>query len=665
MKRYPYIFATVIATLLAVVVWVCVPKEYAAVTKLCDEYKEMDLAIGLDRMQSKIKEKMGTGNMGLNDMEVYCKILKTEDFAREISHVRVPGKNQTYGEYLCEEDTIEEVLDHIEYNYSYKKHLLTIQFTDRDALVSAQMLDSVTAKLQEVVTSHRREMAGALLLNARKELAEEKEAYRKVQKRYADYLDSHFENKSMHAKQEENALEHEMTLAQNNIKKSTEKYVRQLALLQRSTASFAVVRATTVPQTTNSFFASYLLTFVIIANLLTLALRRFTQKRASGKFVMEWGDFFSPWSLTVVIWTGDILLYYIQGTLYPLGPKFIGNFAIWIATFIPASLAAFWLMRDDNLERPVARDTPISVNMYVFYGFVAISLLLSLLYAKRTLEIVGMFDTEDMLANIRTYAVYKTDSMGVLIFAQGVNFAIFLVAIWLYPKVSGWMIALIVIINLILELSMMEKSGILLMIISALFMLYEKRKIKVRSIGLAFAGIIVLFFFFNMSKENAQESAEFTDFFGMYITSPIVAFETLRITITDGWGVNSFNDVFPYLKYFGIQLESIERLQEFVHVPVMTNVYTVMQPFYNDFGSAGVAMFGMLYGWGAGYVYRRFYDGSAFYKCFYTFLVEVIIIQFYNENFLQQFHIVAETFMLVFVLIYSDNLKWKRDEAAK
>ena len=97
----------------------------------------------------------------------------------------------------------------------------------------------------------------------------------------------------------------------------------------------------------------------------------------------------------------------------------------------------------------------------------------------------------------------------------------------------------------------------------------------------------------------------------------------------------------------------------------MTNVYTVMQPFYNDFGSAGVAMFGMLYGWGAGYVYRRFYDGSAFYKCFYTFLVEVIIIQFYNENFLQQFHIVAETFILVFVLIYSDNLKWKRDEAAK
>jgi oligosaccharide repeat unit polymerase len=215
----------------------------------------------------------------------------------------------------------------------------------------------------------------------------------------------------------------------------------------------------------------------------------------------------------------------------------------------------------------------------------------------------------------------------------------------------------------------MEKSGILIMILSTLFVLYEKQIIKLRSIGFTLLGIIVLFFFFNLSKQSQdQDSLDFIDFLGIYVTSPIVAFEKLQITITNGWGVNTFNDVFPYLRYFGIHLESIERLQDFVFVPVPTNVYTIMQPFYNDFGSMGVAIFGLLYGWGAGFIYRKFYDGSNTYKCIYTFLVEVIIIQFYNENLLQQFHIVLETFFFV-VLLTATNHKFftkvKTDEVVQ
>jgi hypothetical protein len=82
----------------------------------------------------------------------------------------------------------------------------------------------------------------------------------------------------------------------------------------------------------------------------------------------------------------------------------------------------------------------------------------------------------------------------------------------------------------------------------------------------------------------------------------------------------------------------------------------------------GVAIFGLLYGWGAGFIYRKFYDGSNTYKCIYTFLVEVIIIQFYNENLLQQFHIVLETFFFV-VLLTATNHKFftkvKTDEVVQ
>ena len=118
LKKHPYIVATLLATILAIVVWMCVPKEYTAITKLSDEYKEIDLAIGLNDMKANIRKLMGEGNSGMNDMALYCKIVNTEDFARKLALKQVPNKNMTYGEYLTEKDTIENILERINYNYS-------------------------------------------------------------------------------------------------------------------------------------------------------------------------------------------------------------------------------------------------------------------------------------------------------------------------------------------------------------------------------------------------------------------------------------------------------------------------------------------------------------------------------------------------------------------
>ena len=124
-NRHPYITATLVAALLAIVVWLCMPKEYTAVTKLSDEYEEMDLAIGINDIKAHIKSIMGSDNNGMNDMEVYCKVLKTEDFARSIAHKQVPGKRKTYGEYLGNKDTIAAVLNNINYNYTASRNSYT------------------------------------------------------------------------------------------------------------------------------------------------------------------------------------------------------------------------------------------------------------------------------------------------------------------------------------------------------------------------------------------------------------------------------------------------------------------------------------------------------------------------------------------------------------
>lgn len=660
MERHPYIIATLAASLFALIVWICVPKEYTAATKLSDEYKEVDIAIGLNTINAKIQNAVGNTNTCLDDVEVYCKTLETEDFARSISCKQVPGKNMTYGEYLGVADTIEAIQERINYNYSNKNSTLTISFTDREALVAAQMLDSVTVQLQQVVSNYRHSIVSFALKNAKNETAEALEAYRKAQKRYDDFADAHVNTSTQQYAQEEKMLAQESKTAYNNYETAIQKYARQQALLQRTYTSFAVIIPNQVPLKTNEHPIGYILCFVTIALIATYGIRRYRLQKETGNFKVEWGDFFSPWCLTFVVWAGDILLYFIQGSLYPLGPKFLTCFGLWIITFLPCSILAFWLSKDSSITEKPDHRQPINVNMVAFYGIMCLSILMTILYAKHIYGIVSQFDTENMLYNIRVLAVEHTDSYGLLSYTQGINIGLYLVAIWLYPRISKWTIFIIVVVNIILELAMMEKSGILIMILGALFVLYERGRIKVRTIGLTFGFIIVLFFFFNMSKENAdsEESMTFMDFFGMYVTSPMVAFERLRITIHDTFAPNTLNDFYPQLLRFGIEVDTIGRLQDFVFVPIPTNVFTIMQPFYNDFGAKGVAFFGMLYGSVFGYVYRKFYDGHDMYKCFYTFLVEVIIIQFYNENLMQVFHFILEFSIIIILLTRLSLIKF-------
>jgi len=660
LRQHPYISVTLIGILLGWAIWLCVPTEYSAVTKISDEYKEVDLAIGMSMIQSQIKAATGGDNTGTNDMEVYYHYLDSEDLLASLSKVRLGEKGITYGEYIGEEDTIEAIRDHLNYNYNGRQSTLTISFTDHDPSIASLMLDSVTTKLQQFVSNYRHIIAEQSLANAQKQMTASGDDYKKAQKRYDTFMDSHGSLVTQKEKTEEKMLASETKAAYKRYSEDTEKYVRYLSLLERDYYPFAVVQENTVPHEQKGFLISYLLSIPAILLFLTYWVRRYKVLQAAKAFQMDWGDFFSPWCLTIVIWTGDILLYFIQGTLDPIGPSFITCLTLWLLTFIPCSLISYWLSADERKPPVFDHRQPIKINIYLFYGFVVLSMLMSILYAKTIYNIVNQFDSENMLYNIRVLAVEGDGSYGLLNYTQGINMALFLVVIWLYPRVSKWIVALIVINNLVLELAMMEKSGILIMILGTLFVLYERGRIRVRTIGLTFAFIIAFFFFFNMSKEDADsdETMTFMDFFGMYITSPIVAFERLRMTISDTFATNTLNDFYPQLLRFGIKINVISRLQEFVFVPIPTNVYTIMQPFYNDFGRTGVAFFGFLYGSVFGYVYRKFREGNAMHKCFYTFLIEVIIIQFYNENLLQVFHLILEAVIIIFILVQSEKLSF-------
>ncbi len=631
MRRHPYIIATVVATLLAVVVWLCIPKEYQASAKIVDEYKEIDLAIALNATEVKLRNSLGMGDQGLNNIETYCQVLKSSDFALTISKVQVPGKGMTYGEYVGREDTLAVISERIEYNLYRKTSSLTIGFRDQDALVAAQMLDSVIVALQEFVTSYRHGIDSIEYAKSKALLKQAEENYHEAQRAYTRFADSHQKSLSVAEKQQEIALQKDMKLCHDYYKYMLTRRIRYQSLINRPYTSFAVIQAPTVPREYREFLASYLLSFVFIA-LAAVKGHRLFRQRMQDASRLDFGGIFAPWNLSILVWLGIMILYLFYGDeLYPLTSRFYISIALWLPLLVITSFVTYNLM-----EHRYVPYRPIEINNTVFYVLFFLSICLSPMYMYKVWQTVSMFDSKDMMNNVRLLSVHG-DGMGSLYYALVLAPSLLLVSLWRYPKIPLWQVVVVIICCIINSLAIMEKGTFFLVVLALLYVLYERRVIRLRTIGFAMAIMLVLFFLFNLmrSGEDSDYSKEETllGFIMMYVMSPPVAYCTVVEDISNNFGANSLTIPYALLERFNIaHFTMVDKLQEFVFVPVTTNVYTIMQPFYRDFGYMGVAFFAWLYGIVSGMLYRLSRNGNAFGICLYTYFVNVLILQFYQEN---------------------------------
>ena len=659
MKRHPYILATVIATLLALVVWLCVPKDYTAVTKLSDEYKETELAIGFSNAKAYLKNAMGGANTGMNDMEIYCKVLKTEDFAHDISQKQVPGKHMTYGQYVDKEDTIKAILDRINYNYSTIETSLSISFTDKDPVVASQMLDSITVHLQDIITQHRHTIVDSALHNAIRAMAATQVRYQQAIANYGRFIDSHTDISTNALKQQEKALENESKDAYALHEKAVEEYARQKALKERAYLSFAVIQDNTVPQHANKSLIGYLLCFIILALLLTRGIIRYRDKGIKDIKLNLLGGYFSPWFLTIAIWGLILGLYYLLDTdLYPITKQFYICFLLWLPIFCLCAIATYMLSSRSDYGMTTGG---IDFNKSLFLLFFGISLIITPLYVYRVIQIVTMFGTEDLMTNVRTLAVYG-EGQGILNYSAVINQALFVVALWAHPKIPIWQIVILGLACLMNALAIMEKGTMFFVFVSTMFVLFEKKVIRIRTILTFSILILILFYIFNLGRagedSDYQKEETLFDFFTMYALSPPVAFCQLLPEVIPQFGTNTFETVYLFLQRFGADVVVKDKLQEFVFVPVSTNVYTIFQPFFIDFGYRGVAFFAAVYGCLCGFLYRLFRNGNGAGTCLYTYAVDVLLLQFYQENvFLSMIFVLQFTFFIV--LLTQQKIKFQ------
>jgi oligosaccharide repeat unit polymerase len=271
-----------------------------------------------------------------------------------------------------------------------------------------------------------------------------------------------------------------------------------------------------------------------------------------------------------------------------------------------------------------------------------------------------MFGFEDLMMNARTFALFG-EGQGLLNYANVINQSLFIVALWAWPQIPKWQVYLLGIACILDSLAIMEKGSMFFVAISLIYVLFEKKIIRTRSIAIFGVVILLVFYVFNLARagegSDYQEEETLLDFFAMYVLSPPVAFCQLLPEIIPQFGTNTFEIVYLFLDRFGVpDIVVKNKLQEFVFVPIGTNIYTVFQPFFIDFGYKGIAFFAAVYGSVSGWLYRLYKQGNSIACCLYTYAVYVLVLQYYQEN---VFYSMVYVLQFVFFVFLFTQQKFK------
>jgi len=639
--RIAYLVVVAAAAVGTLLLTLLLPDEYAAQVKLSDEYKVTDLAVGLSHTSALLREVApNSSNSGTDDIEVYAHVLSSDHFLRRVAAIKVG--TTSYYHYLFPYDTtdslttseVRKVGSHLAYNLYPRSQTLDVRVTDRSPRVAQVVLDSVVSLLRADIEAHRRERAEKSRDAARLKLDIAKREYEKALSDYDRYAEGHESLTSQYYAKMLSSLQRNYQKRFDIYSNAVEQYTRADYLTQKAALSFTEVKhyaLSTTPVAPRRW--AYALAAALIAAMLCLW-HHLYRRRQGQAMASDLGNWFAPWTISLLVWAVILGLYTSYSDfMYPITEQFYLTLALWLPLFCICALVTYLLL--PAVGRRSSSDA-IAYNPMVFNVLFALTMVLTPIYLHRVLQIVLMFSTEDLMSNIRILAVYG-EGQGLLNHTVIVNQALLLVALWGHPRIPLWQVVALALACLLNAFAIMEKGTMFFVFLAVVFVLFEKRVIRLHTIVLSGLALFMVFYFFNLVRagndEDIQEKDTLLDFLAMYVLSPPVAFSQLMPDLTPQFGANTFETIYHFLRRFGFDdVVEHDKIKDFVWVPIPTNVYTMFQPFWVDFGLRGVAFFAMVYGVVSGWLYWLYKQATPFGRCLYTFWVYVLVLQFYQEN---------------------------------
>ena len=348
---------------------------------------------------------------------------------------------------------------------------------------------------------------------------------------------------------------------------------------------------------------------------------------------------FAPWNIHLLHWGIVLLMLWLTAdSLFPTTSRLWHSLAIWVPVVAITSFFAYWPCDVSSVSK---EQKPGQIGIWVFYALLVFAIVITPLYVRVVWNDVNEMhwtSVGQLFRSLRSLAIEGKD-YGIIGWVFVVNKLLFVAALYWRRNMPWWAIAIVVALNLVTATVVMEKGYLAFLVVGTIWLLYEQDVLKMWHIGVTLLVALVGSYFFTLirtyAEANAQDLMSFGEFFTIYVTSSSVAYCYMPDGVSPEFGEKTLFMVYHMLNRLGFgPFMEMERVQAFINVPVETNTYTVMQPFFCDFGYKGLAFFGCVYGMLSGILYRWHRQGSVWGTCVYAVVLAALCTQFHQEELL-------------------------------
>ena len=332
---------------------------------------------------------------------------------------------------------------------------------------------------------------------------------------------------------------------------------------------------------------------------------------------------YAPAVIVSALWTVALLLFiFFDHDLNQLHKTFLPAILIWVVSFSFFSLLAQSL----NFNSPFKSVLPSKAARDIYFYFSIATLPFLIMNVQKILS-TGF--NEHSFNALRQANVEGTT-------------AAFFVSFWLISFVlelfclsndNRWRVVFLFLINLFYAVVSLGKTNFLTLFAVTFIILWHKKIIKMKAIILGSGILFAIFVIIQILRSNENYTFELNDFISMYFLSGMPAFETVLPNSSHHFGENTFRFFYALSYEFGFsKIEPVDPVLQFIKVPTITNTYTVLYPFYKDFGYPGIAFFSSIMGFFYGWIFKKMQLKDFYFMTLYAVLSVGLMIQFMNET---------------------------------
>lgn len=362
-------------------------------------------------------------------------------------------------------------------------------------------------------------------------------------------------------------------------------------------------------------------------------------------FALETREVMAPWSVTPGIWTIIMVSYlFVRKELYAISPDFVYGLALWVIglsvssyfsfCFFPSYKKPSWLPYEKNIDI-------LTLLTLVLVPFAVL---------KAVQHAMIMSSPDQLMLTLREQAISPEENqLGV------VKYFVYVINVLLMlelgrKKIRKFRLALVIVFCFLFFIVTMSKTTLLTYIFSGLYILYANKKISLKPIlffGLFLVAMVPIMYIMRGTDDTNTDSETLGNILVIYVLSSVVAFSYLTPCSSSQWGEITLRPFYNILHGLGFNVNVVDTIQSFVWVPLPTNVYTCLAPFYQDFGITGIFCFSIIEGLIVGAIYKLSKTGLNLMKYLYAFIFTLLMTQFFDEAFFQAISAILQTFILV------------------